>query len=149
MYTTVFTTQYKATIGADFLSKEAKLGEKIATLQIWDTAGQERFSGLGTAFYRGSDAVIYVYDPFVQKTFDSLSKWKSGFDENAAPREPLPTVIVANKSAESSYMVVAASKGEELAKNWNATFVQTSAKEGSVDAIFDSLLPTLFTKESY
>jgi len=144
-----FTIQYKATIGADFLTKEAKLNDKIATLQMWDTTGQERFCSLGIAFYRGSDAVIYVYDPNVQASFDNLSKWKSEFDANAAPREPLPIVIVANKSAEGVPPVVAASKGEELAKNWNATFVQTSAKEGSVDVIFDSLLPNLFAKESY
>lgn len=30
--------------------------------QIWDTAGQERFQGLGTSFYRGADAVIFVFD---------------------------------------------------------------------------------------
>jgi GTPase SAR1 family protein len=32
------------------------------TLQVWDTAGQERFRSLGTAFYRGADACIMVYD---------------------------------------------------------------------------------------
>lgn len=40
-----FTGQYKATIGADFLSKEVSIDgtDRKATLQIWDTAGQERF----------------------------------------------------------------------------------------------------------
>ena len=32
------------------------------TLQLWDTAGQERYQALGTAFYRGAEACILVYD---------------------------------------------------------------------------------------
>ncbi|MCO5599929.1 hypothetical protein L7F22_054036 [Adiantum nelumboides] len=41
----------------------AKHQEKVrVTLSIWDTAGQERFRSLGTAFYRGADAVIIAFD---------------------------------------------------------------------------------------
>ena len=64
-----FTGQYKATIGADFLSKDNVivtdnfLGQRhLVTLQIWDTAGQERFQSLGVGFYRGADACLLVYD---------------------------------------------------------------------------------------
>ncbi len=32
-----FTNQYKATIGADFLTKEVMVDDKLVTLQIWDT----------------------------------------------------------------------------------------------------------------
>ena len=49
-----FSNQYKATIGADFLTKEIMIDDKLVTLQIWDTAGQERFQSLGVAFYRGA-----------------------------------------------------------------------------------------------
>ncbi|KAJ6389465.1 hypothetical protein OIU77_027734 [Salix suchowensis] len=37
-----FSNQYKATIGADFLTKEVQYEDRMFTLQIWDTAGQER-----------------------------------------------------------------------------------------------------------
>jgi small GTP-binding protein len=46
-----FTGQYKATIGADFLSRDNVVvtdlfGQRhLVTLQIWDTAGQERYDG--------------------------------------------------------------------------------------------------------
>ena len=55
-----FTNQYKATIGADFLTKEVMIEDKLVTMQIWDTAGQERFQSLGVAFYRGADACVLV-----------------------------------------------------------------------------------------
>ena len=41
-----FTKSYKATIGADFISKKITLIDKTISLQIWDTAGQERFKSL-------------------------------------------------------------------------------------------------------
>lgn len=53
-----FSNQYKATIGADFLTKELTVDDRTVTMQIWDTAGQERFQSLGVAFYRGADCCV-------------------------------------------------------------------------------------------
>lgn len=39
-----------------------KYGQNYKTCQLWDTAGQERFQALGSAFYRGSDACMIVFD---------------------------------------------------------------------------------------
>jgi Ras-related protein Rab-7A len=88
-----FTGQYKATIGADFLSKQVIVSTSTSspqntsinvntpvTLTIWDTAGQERFQSLGKAFYRGSDVCILVYDVTDRMSFDGLKKWKEEFD---------------------------------------------------------------------
>jgi Ras-related protein Rab-7A len=74
-----FNKQYKATIGADFLTKEITIDDKAVTLQIWDTAGQERFQSLGTAFYRGADCCVLVYDITEKKSFDSLHSWSEEF----------------------------------------------------------------------
>ena len=35
-----FSNQYKATIGADFLTKEIMVDDRMVTMQIWDTAGK-------------------------------------------------------------------------------------------------------------
>lgn len=79
-----FTGQYKATIGADFLSKEVVVNDafgqrRVVTLQIWDTAGQERFQSLGVGFYRGADACLLVYDITDPHSFDNLNHWRSEF----------------------------------------------------------------------
>lgn len=75
-----FSGQYKATIGADFLSTDIQLdGGRVATLQIWDTAGQERFQSLGVAFYRGADACLLVYDVTDQKSLEHLESWRTEF----------------------------------------------------------------------
>ena len=57
-----FNATFKPTIGADFSNKEIILEDRLVTLQIWDTAGQERFQSLGSAFYRGADCCVLVYD---------------------------------------------------------------------------------------
>eukprot|EP00920_Eleutheroschizon_duboscqi_P037033 GHVT01088747.1.p1 GENE.GHVT01088747.1~~GHVT01088747.1.p1 ORF type:complete len:123 (+),score=2.84 GHVT01088747.1:337-705(+) len=74
-----FSTQYKATIGADFLTKDVVIGDKDVTLQIWDTAGQERFQSLGVAFYRGADCCVLVFDLTSPKSFESLDSWREEF----------------------------------------------------------------------
>merc|ERR1719231_2062034 len=95
-----FTNQYKATIGADFLTKEVMIDDKMVTMQIWDTAGQERFQSLGVAFYRGADCCVLVYDLTQPKTFESLDGWHDEFLNQAGPPDPgrFPFVVIGNKS---------------------------------------------------
>uniref|UniRef100_A0A453F894 Ras-related protein Rab7 n=1 Tax=Aegilops tauschii subsp. strangulata TaxID=200361 RepID=A0A453F894_AEGTS len=79
-----FSQQYKATIGADFVTKEVLIEDRLVTLQIWDTAGQERFQSLGVAFYRGADCCVLVYDVNVNKSFDTLNTWHDEFLNQAS-----------------------------------------------------------------
>ncbi|PVH38124.1 hypothetical protein PAHAL_5G183000 [Panicum hallii] len=74
-----FSQQYKATIGADFVTKEVLIEDRLVTLQIWDTAGQERFQSLGVAFYRGADCCVLVYDVNSNRSFDTLNTWHDEF----------------------------------------------------------------------
>jgi len=94
-----FSKQYKATIGADFMTKEIVIDDTVVTLQIWDTAGQERFQSLGVSFYRGADCVMCVYDVNSAKSFESLENWRNEFLVQASPSDPdtFPVVIVGNK----------------------------------------------------
>jgi Ras-related protein Rab-7A len=94
-----FSQKYKATIGADTMTKEVTIDEKLVTLQIWDTAGQERFQSLGVSFYRGADACVLVYDITDQKSFDNLQTWKEDFLTTAGPKNAsnFPFVVLGNK----------------------------------------------------
>ncbi|KAI8014289.1 hypothetical protein LOK49_LG05G01958 [Camellia lanceoleosa] len=94
-----FSNQYKATIGADFLTKEVQFEDRLFTLQIWDTAGQERIQSLGVAFYRGADCCVLVYDVNVMKSFDNLNNWREEFLIQASPSDPenFPFVVIGNK----------------------------------------------------
>uniref|UniRef100_A0A0E0JFV8 Ras-related protein Rab7 n=1 Tax=Oryza punctata TaxID=4537 RepID=A0A0E0JFV8_ORYPU len=140
-----FSNQYKATIGADFLTKEVQIDDRLFTLQIWDTAGQERFQSLGVAFYRGADCCVLVYDVNVTKSFERLNSWREEFLIQASPSDPdnFPFVVLGNKidvDGGNSRTV-----SEKKAKAWcaskgNIPYFETSAKEGfNVEAAFECI----------
>merc|ERR1712070_1069879 len=113
-----FSNQYKATIGADFLTKEVQVEDRLVTMQIWDTAGQERFQSLGVAFYRGADCCVLVYDVNTAKTFENLDNWRDEFLIQASPMDPesFPFVVLGNKADLTEKRKVQ----ETRARNWCA-----------------------------
>jgi len=144
-----FSSTYKATIGADFLSKDIVIDNKPVTLQIWDTAGQERFQSLGIAFYRGADACILVYDLTDINTFDHLQQWMDEFKvhvgTNISETSKFPFVVLGNKlditSNATQKRQVPPSKVKQwcLSQNDIANY-ETSAKDASnVELAFETL----------
>ncbi|CAJ1937971.1 unnamed protein product [Sphenostylis stenocarpa] len=137
-----FSQQYKATIGADFVTKEIQVDDKLVTLQIWDTAGQERFHSLGAAFYRGADCCVLVYDVNIQKTFDTLNNWHDEFLKQADMNDPetFPFVLLGNKvdvDGGNSRRVTEKKARDWCASRGNIPYFETSAKEGyNVDDAF-------------
>ncbi|KAF8884717.1 P-loop containing nucleoside triphosphate hydrolase protein [Mucidula mucida] len=102
--TSRFSTGYRATIGADFISKTISVpgADDEVVLQIWDTAGQERFSSLSSAFFRGADAVVMVYDVNRPETLHDLQRWWAVFKDGAdwsddTGRRRGRAVVVGNK----------------------------------------------------
>ncbi|KAL3231682.1 Ypt/Rab-type GTPase YPT7 [Nakaseomyces bracarensis] len=140
-----YSQQYKATIGADFLTKEVELdGDKVATMQVWDTAGQERFQSLGVAFYRGADCCVLVYDVTNAKSFENIKSWKDEFlvHANVSTPETFPFVILGNKvDVEDSKRVVSEKAAQELAKSLgDIPLFLTSAKNAiNVDTAFEEI----------
>lgn len=120
-----FTGQYKATIGADFLTKETVVTDAFAqrhlvTLQIWDTAGQERFQSLGVGFYRGSDCAMLVYDITDPHSLDNLNHWRKEFLDQVGGQlglgdssVPFPFVVLGNKADKEKDRMVPRQRAEE------------------------------------
>ena len=52
-----------------------KVEKNTVKLQIWDTAGQERFRTITSAYYRGADGIIMVYDVTNQESFNHVADW--------------------------------------------------------------------------
>lgn len=128
-----FIQEHKATIGADFITKEISVDDKLVTLQIWDTSGQERFQSLGTAFFRGSDACVLVYDITNDQSFKQIEMWRSNFLEQSSPEntEKFPFLLCGNKCDLQSARTVSIQDGEQLAHKYNMHFYETSALDGN------------------
>lgn len=148
-----FSNAYKATIGADFLTKEVQVDDRLVTMQIWDTAGQERFQSLGVAFYRGADCCVLVYDVNTAKTFENLDNWRDEFLVQACPQDPenFPFVVLGNKvDVDSGNSRVVQ---EKKAKHWCSAkggipYFETSAKEDfNVDNAFKCIAQNALKNE--
>ncbi|KZP31903.1 ras-domain-containing protein, partial [Athelia psychrophila] len=151
-----FSTGYRATIGADFITKslpnpldpENRTG---VVLQIWDTAGQERFSSLSSAFFRGADAVILMYDVSSPKSLQSLQRWWNEFRERAPVREgeeeDFCCVVVGNKvdigtvTPNGSDRTQAAGNGDGIAAGKTRAQAKWKVSEAEATSFMELLIP--------
>ncbi|KAH9844995.1 putative Ras-related protein Rab7 [Teratosphaeria destructans] len=147
-----FSASYKATIGADFLTKEVLVDDRLVTMQLWDTAGQERFQSLGVAFYRGADCCVLVYDVNNSKSFDTLDSWRDEFLIQASPMDPesFPFVVLGNKvDVGEDKRVISAKRAQAFCQaKGGIPYFETSAKEGSnVEQAFEVIARNALAQE--
>ncbi|CAZ81715.1 unnamed protein product [Tuber melanosporum] len=147
-----FSASYKATIGADFLTKEVLVDDRLVTMQLWDTAGQERFQSLGVAFYRGADCCVLVYDVNNSKSFDTLDSWRDEFLIQASPRDPdsFPFVVLGNKIdvEESKRMISQRRAMAFCTSKGGIPYFETSAKEAiNVEQAFEVIARNALQQE--
>eukprot|EP01129_Flabellula_baltica_P008348 TRINITY_DN3304_c2_g3_i3.p1 TRINITY_DN3304_c2_g3~~TRINITY_DN3304_c2_g3_i3.p1 ORF type:complete len:201 (+),score=32.51 TRINITY_DN3304_c2_g3_i3:232-834(+) len=128
-----FEDRYKASVGADFCSKDITLDHQNIHMQIWDTAGQERFRALGSSFYRGSDCCMLVYDVTSRQSFESMEIWRQEFLIQAAPSnyEEFPFVVIGNK-IDLEHRDVSKADAQKWCKGYNYSYFECSAKEGTL-----------------
>ncbi|KLJ10065.1 Ras-like protein Rab7 [Blastomyces silverae] len=147
-----YSSSYKATIGADYLTKDVLVDDRLVTLQLWDTAGQERFQSLGVAFYRGADCCVLVYDVNNSKSFETLDSWRDEFLIQASPRDPesFPFVVLGNKiDVEESKRMISSKRATTYCQSkGNIPYFETSAKEAiNVEQAFEEIAKSALVQE--
>jgi Ras-related protein Rab-7A len=142
-----FEPRYKATIGAEFLSKDISIDGVDVKVSIWDTAGQDRFQSLGTAFYRGADACVLVYDVTSTDSFSHLTSWMEEFSLQAKKNE---FVLIGNKTDLGDKRTVTARTAQAWCqKNGDIKYFETSAKDNTgVDEAFIHVATQAFKKKA-
>lgn len=121
-----FTESYISTIGVDFRFRTVKIDKKTVKLQIWDTAGQERFRTITSAYYRGADGIIMVYDVTSMDSFEHVNDWLKEVNRYAS--EGTCKLLVGNKSDRTIDKVVTTEQAKEFADELGIEFLETSAK---------------------
>eukprot|EP01091_Cochliopodium_minus_P001927 TRINITY_DN11881_c0_g1_i1.p1 TRINITY_DN11881_c0_g1~~TRINITY_DN11881_c0_g1_i1.p1 ORF type:complete len:213 (-),score=54.91 TRINITY_DN11881_c0_g1_i1:13-651(-) len=122
-----FTSTYLSTIGVDFKIKTLEMEDKKKiNLQLWDTAGQERFRTITTSYYRGAQGIILVFDLTDRTTFSQISNWVEEIRDNSSPNVKL--ILVGNKKDLKDKIQVTEIEAQELAKQLNCEYIETSAK---------------------
>jgi Ras-related protein Rab-1A len=121
-----FTESYISTIGVDFRFRTVKIDKKTVKLQIWDTAGQERFRTITSAYYRGADGIIMVFDVTSTESFDHVNDWLKEVNRYAAPGTV--KLLVGNKCDRTADRVVTEEQAKEFAEELGIPYIETSAK---------------------
>ena len=98
-------------------------------IEMMDTAGQERYRSMNNLFIKGSKVVIFVYDITKEQTFNELNYWvktaKGILNTDAVYG------IAENKADLIDDIKVSDGEGKKYAKENDAMFCTTSAKEDS------------------
>jgi len=142
-----FTDSYISTIGVDFRFRTITIDKKTVKLQIWDTAGQERFRTITSAYYRGADGIIMVYDVTSSESFDHVEEWLSEVDRYA--NENTSKLLVGNKADLIEDKQVSEETAQRFADKLSIPFIETSAKTATnVDAAFLTMAKELIKMRS-
>ena len=133
-----FSPTFITTIGIDFKIRTITMDKKRLKMQIWDTAGQERFRTITTAYYRGAQGILLVYDVTDEKSFQNIRNWIAQLQEHAS--DTVAKILVGNKCDMVDKRVVDTQRGQELADEFGIQFFETSAKNTiNVEEAFECL----------
>ena len=133
-----FEDSVPTTIGVEFLHKHI---DGDIPLTLWDTAGQERFQSITGALYRGSDAIMFVYDVSAPSSLDGLDRWWREYITYGDQTRSV-AILVGNKTDLSRIVP------EERARQWavqhNLFYEEVSARsDDGVRRAFETLVSQL------
>jgi small GTP-binding protein len=108
-------------------------------------AGQERFRSITHSYYRDADALLLLYDVTSYSSFENISAWLSTIKESAS--DDTMIILIGNK-VDKTQRVVSREAGERLARDYQISFLETSAKTGqNVELAFMTTAQALLDKE--
>ncbi|CAF1063257.1 unnamed protein product [Adineta ricciae] len=138
----IFMPRYDPTI-EDVYKKNVEIDGQQYSLEILDTAGTEEFSAMRDLYVKNSHGFILVYSITSQATFNDLTDFYERIiriKDTEIDGTP-PLVLVGNKSDLEDERAVGRQIGQELARRWDCTFLETSAKNLlNVNEIFFDLV---------
>lgn len=131
-----FTDEYEPTI-EDFFTKHLLHNDRTYQIDIIDTCGSENFPAMRKVDMEKADAIILVYSPDKNRSFEQISQYRDEILEQKGITTPV--VVVANKrdlSLDSSSLYAIDKNGslvntQDIAqKRWRYMWTNTSAKMG-------------------
>lgn len=125
-----FSKDYLPTLGISITNQLYKMqgfDNKLLNFMIWDLAGQKFFKRVRKAYYQAANAAFLMYDITRRTTFENIESWYNDLRE-VIPK--IPVVIIGNKSDLTEERQVETHEGQELARKFHCSFMETSAKSG-------------------
>ena len=124
-----FREEHLTTVGIEKMSSSivTESGEELK-LKLWDTAGQERFKSVSVKNLRYSQAAIVVFDLTEKESFEKVTDWLKEIREFS---DKMPVGLFGNKSDLVDKRVVTQEEINDLCKEENLVYFETSAKNNT------------------
>jgi len=137
-----FMRTYVPTLGVSISERLMTLGDKHVNLILWDIAGQSKFEIMRRHFYKGTDAVILIFDLTKRQSFESVSNW---YNDIRKYEKDLTGLIFGNKEDLLDERKIPTEEALMIAETLNLEYIETSAKTGkNIEQSFYKLAETLF-----
>ena len=143
----------EATLGSNYSAKVIEISPKgvmqpiKVKLQIWDTAGGEQFRSLTHIYYKDASAVCLCYDSTSEESYDSLSYWADEL-RGKSDNDNIIMAIVATKTDWVDRAEVPLKTAKAYAQSLNATYMQTSALDGTgISQLYTQLAEKLYLQD--
>lgn len=134
-----FVDEYDPTI-EDSYRKQSIIDDQVTVMDILDTAGQEEYSAMREQYMRTGEGFLLVYSSSSQNSFDELTSYYHQI-LRVKDVEYVPIVVVGNKIDLVEERQVPFDEAAKFAKEINAPFFETSAKNGiNVEEAFHCLV---------
>ena len=138
-----FAQDYKSTIGVNIMAKEYQLFENVdIKFALFDVAGQKYFRKVRKQYYRGAQAIIFVYDVTRSETLEGVKTWSKDAEIELGDLKKLKCLVIGNKidlKREVDMM-----EGKQVADDLGFPYLETSAKDGTnVDRAFGRIATKL------
>ncbi|CAJ0931204.1 unnamed protein product, partial [Mesorhabditis belari] len=135
-----FPDAYDTTV-EDMYNKNYKYQNRDYILRITDTAGQQEYSLFPRSCSFDIDGFILVYAIDDRRSFEVMQTIYDKIRDNVGDMR-IPLVLVGNKSdLQYNSRSVTKEEGQSLAAQWQAHFLETSAKDNNaIQQIFEKVL---------
>jgi len=135
----IFVEKYDPTI-EDSYRKQVEIDGTQCMLEILDTAGTEQFTAMRDLYMKNGQGFVLVYSIIAQSTFNDLPDLREQI-LRVKDKDEVPLVLVGNKCDLNDQRVITTDQGQDLAKKFNCSFMEASAKtRNNVEAIFHDLI---------
>lgn len=139
-----FNPSLVTTLGVDLKTRRLHIDDKIVQVQVWDTAGQTAFHRITTSYYRGSNAILLVFDVSDRATLQNVEYWMKNIKEQAA--ENVQVALIGNKidlrETLGQENCVRSEEGKATGDKYKVVYAETSAMRSgeAVEQAFEKLV---------
>ena len=135
----LFLTEYRKTLGADFLERRTyieSVGDTL-TFFLWDTAGQEEYDCITRSYYKGAGCAIVAFSLVDIVSFQAVPGWVQKVRDECGT---IPIVLVQTKTDLQSEAVVSARDTDDLSQRLGCKLFRVcSVNNVNIDQVFEQL----------